>query len=116
MISVKDLRVDGGLRVPCFIGSTKPEFSWRIEGKGDGVYQAAYRIVVASTKKGLASPDLWDSGKVPSAEQKFIAYKGHPLQARSRFYFQVTVWDSNGVQSKNDPVGEMEIALLKNSD
>ena len=116
MISVKDLRVEGGLKVPCFIGSTKPEFSWRIEGDGEGVFQSAYRIVVASTKEGLASPDLWDSGKVVSGEQKFIAYKGHPLHARSRLFFQVTVWDDKGEQSTNDPVGEAEVALLENSD
>ena len=81
---------------PIGLDEEVPEFSWRMEGAARGLYQSAYRIVLAESEEQLAQEQyIWDSGKVFSSESVGIAYGGEKLTPKTRYYWQVTVWDGN---------------------
>ena len=73
-------------------------FSWRMESSGSNVLQSAYRIVVASSRRGADSGEnpVWDSGKVNSGESVHIPYGGPALDYESVYFWKVTVWTEDG--------------------
>ncbi|SDU43689.1 alpha-L-rhamnosidase [Jiangella alkaliphila] len=81
---------------PLGIDAPAPRFGWRLEGAGSGRAQRAYRVVVASRRSRLGDPDVWDSGRVESAEQSARVYAGPRLAARTRYHWAVRVWDERG--------------------
>src|SRR5687767_1937550 len=74
---VTALRVES-LVNPVGIDVRQPRFSWIVESPERGTRQEAYQILVASSPDKLArgQGDLWDSGKVASAENAQIPYDG----------------------------------------
>src|SRR4051812_13050603 len=71
------LRVDS-FQNPIGLGDATPNLSWRLSsGK-----QSAYEIRVASSEAKLATPDLWDSGKVTSGDTSNVPYAGPALSSR----------------------------------
>ena len=70
---------------PLAIGTARPRFSWGVPLEGRNRSQAAYQIQVASSLDQLAQgrADMWDSGKVDSAQSTNVRYEGAPLQERS---------------------------------
>ncbi|RII14768.1 Bacterial alpha-L-rhamnosidase [Streptomyces sp. YIM 130001] len=81
-----------GLDVP------HPRLSWPVDAAA-GRTQSAYRIKVATTEKLLAEPDVWDSGKVSSADSVLVPYAGPDLASRTRYYWTVRSWDGEGTAS-----------------
>ena len=78
-----------------------PRLSWRCTAASHarpGARQAAYRIIVAASAADLAAQDnlLWDTGKVVSAENLLIPYRGIPLSSGQVCHWQVTLWDEQG--------------------
>lgn len=93
-VSINHLRVCY-LENPIGIDEETPIFSWRMRGSERGLAQSAYRITLAESKEELEQEHyLWDSGKVAVSESVGIAYEGERLVPKSRYYWQVTVWDS----------------------
>lgn len=86
------LRVDGLDRPADLEDLTSPDFSWQLVSTPR---QSAYRVVVATTRAGAAAGegDVWDSGKVGSAQQGGVAYAGPTLEASRRYFWSVQVWD-----------------------
>ena len=82
------------------IGSdaSTPTFSWQMQSAARGQLQSAYQIMVSSSAEKLAAGDydMWDSGKVESGIAVGIPYEGKPLQATTRYFWQVKVWDQDG--------------------
>ena len=73
-----------GMEHPNCIDLLQPRLSWINRPLNDqikGAEQRAYRIRVASSREGLAKPDLWDSRRVESGESLYIPYAGKPLQS-----------------------------------
>jgi len=85
------------LQDPLGVDATQPRLSWITEAKERGWRQGAYHVLVASSKEQLEQNrgDLWDSGKVMSAESTHVAYAGKPLQSRMQCFWKVRIWDSN---------------------
>lgn len=93
-ISINHLRVCY-LENPIGIDEEKPMFSWRMQGDSRGLAQSAYRIMLAESQEELEQEHyLWDSGKVTASESVGISYEGEKLAPKTRYYWQVTVWDS----------------------
>src|SRR5262245_25644350 len=66
-------------REPLDLDTPAPRFSWKlaaIDPARRGMRQGAYRILVASSADELAGErgDLWDSGRVASAETVDVEY------------------------------------------
>lgn len=79
-----------GLDVP------HPRLSWPLASDRAGVRQSAYQIRVASSAARLSHPDVWDSGKVVSGASVLVPYPGPGLKPRTRYFWSVRVWDTDG--------------------
>ncbi len=91
-----------GMEHPNCIDLLQPRLSWINRPLNDqikGAEQRAYRIRVASSREGLAKPDLWDSRRVESGESLYIPYAGKPLQSGQQVWWQVKVWNQKGQAS-----------------
>ena len=90
------------MAAPNCIDVMHPRLSWinaPVDDQVKGAGQSAYRIRVASSREGLAKPDLWDSRKVRSDQSVFVPYAGKPLSSGRQVWWQVKVWDGNGKAS-----------------
>ena len=86
---------------PLGIDVPAPQLSWQSDNTERNWRQSAYEILVA-TQSNLLAPgkaDVWDSGKQSSAESVAISYGGPALQPKTRYFWTVRVWDSNGKAS-----------------
>ena len=103
-----------------------PRLSWEICGKSEGgnlkaergVRQAAYRLLVASSRELLKknSGDLWDTGKVMSDQSNQLAYAGKPLSSRMQCFWKVMVWPAVGKPSAWSAPAYWSMGLLDAAD
>ncbi len=108
---------------PLCIDVPAPRLFWILESgkeKKPGSFQAAYRVIVSSSKEKLTKGegDLWDSGKVESPETTHVAYAGKPLQSRQQCFWKVKAWDDGGNESRWEDceVGSWQMGLLEKGD
>jgi alpha-L-rhamnosidase len=103
---------------PLGIDVRAPRFSWALTDERRGQMQTAYQVQVASSHDALLSKaaDLWDSGKVLSAEQVAIAYMGAALHSGQRACWRVRAWDCDGQPSAWSEAAWFEMALLDEAD
>lgn len=94
-LTVGDLTTERAVN-PIGIDVTRPRLSWTISSDARGVVQEAYQIRVATSRSGLGDPDVWDSGRVNSRRSVLVEYAGPALQPRTRYFWQVRVWDTEG--------------------
>jgi alpha-L-rhamnosidase len=103
---------------PLGVGNATPRLSWQLQSTGSGpAYrgetQSAYEITVGSAP---GASDIWDSGKVTSAQTVDIPYAGQPLTSGTRYFWQVRVYDGhNNVSSWSVP-GQWSMGLLDSTD
>ena len=87
MIRPTDLRCESQV-APLCVGTPEPRFSWSFVPSADrGFRQAAYQIRVGTRAGGPA--DLWDSGRVESADTVHLPYAGVPLRSARQVWWQV---------------------------
>lgn len=110
-----DLRCEGRVD-PLGIDESDLRLSWWLNDPRPGALQTGYRVRVASSPERLAEPDFWDSGRVESSSQVAIKYDGAPLIARARAWWDVTVWDANGIEAAPSAPAVFEIGLLERTD
>jgi len=103
---------------PIGIDVVQPRLSWRIASTRRNTMQAAYQIQVAASEASLAGGAnlLWDSGKVASDTSVFVEYRGPATVSRTRYYWRVRVWDTNGRASPWSPAAFWETGLLQPGD
>ncbi|MCW2365150.1 alpha-L-rhamnosidase [Sphingobium sp. B7D2B] len=103
---------------PIGLTDAAPSLSWQIVGSRRGVTQQAYRIHVATSLAALKAgkADLWDSGRVSSAESIGIRYGGLPLASRQRAWWTVSIWDDSGARATAVENAYWEMALLEPTD
>ncbi|MCM1156738.1 MAG: glycoside hydrolase family 78 protein [Roseburia sp.] len=101
------------LEDPLGIDEEKPTFSWRMSGEARGLSQHAYRIMVADSLENLGQEKyIWDSGKIEASESVGIPYAGEALEPKSRYYWQVTVWDQEDIPLTSAEEAFFETGLL----
>ncbi|WP_328730278.1 glycoside hydrolase family 78 protein [Streptomyces jietaisiensis] len=100
------------VRHPLGLDTARPRLSWPTVSKGAGVRQTAYQIRVASSAAALHRPDVWDSGRVTSAESALVTYRGPELKPRTRYFWSVRVWDDKGSVSGWSEPSWWETGLL----
>jgi alpha-L-rhamnosidase len=118
-IVITDMRTEGVLQ-PMGIEEAAPRFSWRYEASPEaprGFRQQAYRIQVASSLEKLSQgqADLWDSGKQTGADTLAAIYAGKPLTSATRYFWQVTGFDTTGNAYATQPQF-FETGLMKAED
>ncbi|MEW2392251.1 alpha-L-rhamnosidase [Streptomyces venezuelae] len=101
---------------PLGIDTPRPRLSWPLASDAPGQSQSAYRIRVATAPDRLDDPDVWDSGKVDSADSVLVPYGGPELKARTRYFWSVRVWDAEGRPSSWSDPSWWETGLTSASD
>ncbi len=112
-----DLRCEN-LPDPNCIDREAPRLSWKTQTSAQNWHQTGYRVIVSSTENGLKRDegDLWDSGKVDSAESFNIVYHGKPLSSNEQCFWKVQTWDGDGHPSPWSKAGKWETGLLTAED
>jgi alpha-L-rhamnosidase len=103
------------LTTPLGMDAEKPLLSWKIEDSRAGARQTAYQIQVASSAETLADgkSDVWDSGRMESANSAAVQYAGPALESSKRYYWRVLVWDQDGKALAPSEISWWETGLLK---
>jgi len=123
-VAVKELRCEYRVE-PLGVDVVKPRLSWIMESRQRGQMQSAYQIMVSDSEEKLKQNEgqLWDSGKVKSAqsqglltESNQVVYKGQPLFSRMRCYWKVRVWDKDGKVSAWSKPAMWTVGLLESGD
>lgn len=93
------------------IGDTAPRLSWQLQSVGSsrGETQSAYQIQVGTT---AGAPDVWDSGKVVSADTVDVLYSGQPLLSGQKYFWKVRVYDGSNNVSAWSPPAQWSMGLL----
>ncbi|WP_220090781.1 alpha-L-rhamnosidase [Micromonospora saelicesensis] len=81
---------------PIGLDVARPRLGWRIDATTRGVVQESYQVRVATSADRLGAPDVWDSGRVRSRQSTLVPYAGPALRPRTRYAWQVQVWDTAG--------------------
>ncbi len=96
-----------GQRVdPLGVDPAQPRFGWKLGSSAPQQRQSAYQLVVSA-----GGTDVWDSGRVASAQQADVAYGGPALASLTAYTWRVRVWDGQGRQSGWSAVQRFETAL-----
>ncbi|MGO9258272.1 MAG: family 78 glycoside hydrolase catalytic domain [Bryobacteraceae bacterium] len=96
----------------------KPRLSWRLDPVARVRAQTAYRVLVASAPAILLRDqgDLWDSGRVASAQSMWVEYGGMKLASGQQAYWKVRVWSDAGKPSAWSAQATWSMGLLQSSD
>ncbi len=103
---------------PLGLDTPQPRLSWLLDSKERGQQQTAYQVLAATSLDVLAkgTGDLWDSGKVSSAESVHVAYSGQPMRSGQRVYWKVRAWDRQDRPSAYSAPAWWEMGLLAPAD
>ncbi|MGG6309261.1 family 78 glycoside hydrolase catalytic domain [Paenibacillus macerans] len=99
---------------PVGVQTKMPRFSWELSASKRSRRQMAYQMIVSEEERNALAGigELWDSGKVESADTYHIAYAGKPLVSGQRCYWTVRCWDQDGVQYEAEAVAFFEMGIL----
>ncbi|WP_243727271.1 alpha-L-rhamnosidase [Actinocrispum wychmicini] len=88
---------------PLGTDALNPRLSWVLGASENGQHQTAYQVRVNG---------VWDSGKVTSDRSVAVPYAGPPLRPRTRYSWQVRVWDAQDQPSDWSAVRWWETGFL----
>jgi len=100
---------------PLAIDVPQPRLSWIVEADTRGARQAAWQILVAGDRKTLDGDrgDLWDSGRVTSAETNQIRYGGPVPGSGRQVFWKVRIWLEDGSASDWSEVATWRMGMLE---
>src|SRR5947209_3396322 len=98
---------------PLGIETRQPRFSWLIDSTERNLFQSAFELVVGRSESEVerSKGNMWQSGKIYSAKNILIDYKGVPLQSATRYYWRVRIYNQNGKASQWSKITWFETAL-----
>jgi alpha-L-rhamnosidase len=89
----------------------EPRFAWVLEHATRAEAQTAYHVMVSSDR-AAEKGDVWDSGKISSADSTQVAYKGSALRSGTTYFWKVRWWDKEGRESPWSAVARLDTGLL----
>ncbi len=103
---------------PSGVDVPQPRLFWKLESPARNQWQSAWQVLAAGSSRLLAPghADLWDSGKVDSADSTQVLYAGKALKSSQAVYWQVRVWDREGRVSPRSKMGCWTMGVLAASD
>ena len=102
------------LKNPLGIGIKMPRLGWNFITTQRNQFQTAFEIVVRDNEKNFKSGNgnVWTTGKINSTQNIQLAYGGKPLQPFTRYYWQVKVYNQDGLASEWSEPAFFETAML----
>lgn len=99
---------------PIGLDTPQPRLSWKVQDTRQGAAQTAYRIWVSTNEQELKEGNniWWDSGKVEGDEQ-LVIYPGKVLEAFTRYYWRVQLWDQDGQPGAVSATGSFETGMME---
>lgn len=112
-----DLRCEYG-RDPAGIDVPRPRLFWTLSSPDKNQRQSAYQILAASSPALLEqnTGDLWDSGKVDSAQSVHVEYAGRALSSSQQVFWKVRAWDAANEASPWSAPARWTMGLLSPED
>lgn len=103
-------------KTPLGLDAAQPRFSWKMkpESGKTGQMQYAYQILISKNLLNLkcGKGDIWDSGRVEGPQSVLV--EGIPqLDARTRYYWTVKIWDESGREGAYADPEWFETGLLE---
>ena len=82
-------------RNPLGTDAAAPRFAWQSDSSVPNWMQDAYEIRIGTDEQAArnGNGDVWDSGRIPSADSIDVAYRGPALHSHTRYFWTVRVWD-----------------------
>ncbi|MFL5743312.1 MAG: family 78 glycoside hydrolase catalytic domain [Niastella sp.] len=101
---------------PLGIDEAHPRFTWQLKDARKGARQMAYRVIVGTDSLAVSQGkgNCWQTDPVPS-DRQLVVYQGKPLQAFTRYYYAVQVWDKDNQASLLSPVSFFETGTMNNA-
>ncbi|MFJ8010018.1 family 78 glycoside hydrolase catalytic domain [Streptomyces fagopyri] len=116
-VTIGHLSIDGRGDNPLGIDDPSPRLGWQVTSAPPDWTQQAYQVRAAASATDLAHGRcLWDSGRVHSAAQSDIAWRGRALKSRQSVVWQVRLWDSQGDVTPWSRTASWEMGLLRRAD
>ncbi len=84
-----------------------PRFGWLPQDADRREVQTAYKLQVRDADGAL----VWDSGKVTSSQQSYVAYAGPALEPGSAYTWRVRTWDKDRLPSPWSAYARFETGL-----
>lgn len=103
---------------PSGVDVPRPHSFWTMESPARNRWQPVWQVLAARSLR-LMSPghaDLWDSGKVVSADNTQVPCAGKALKSSPAIYGQVRVWDREGRVSPWSKLGCWTMGVMAASD
>lgn len=98
---------------PLGIDVAQPRFSWQLTAGGErNVRQQAYQITVTDE----TGREVWNTGRIADSRSLNVKYAGAPLQAATRYTWNVQTWDNKGGKSADSSWFETGLMADKESD
>ncbi len=98
---------------PLGVDVTQPRFSWLPQHAERAQKQTAYQVLVS---RNPDAGDVWDSGRMESAETAQVAYAGKPLASGESYFWKVRYWDAAGRPSPYSAVARFDTGLFSAAD
>jgi alpha-L-rhamnosidase len=102
------------LKNPLGIGIKMPRLSWNFIATQRNQFQTAYEIIVSDNEKDFKSGNgnLWTTGKINNTQNIQLVYGGKSLLSFTRYYWQVKVYNQDGLASEWSEPAFFETAML----
>jgi alpha-L-rhamnosidase len=103
---------------PVGVDIVRPRLFWQLDSDAVGARQTACQILVASTLTGLAQNigDLWDSGRLETAQTTQVLYCGETLPSLTRAWWKVRSWDERAIASEWSRPAYWETGLMSSQE
>lgn len=111
-LTVHSLTIDHRDR-PLGLDSSKPSFSWKLASERPATLQSAYELRVHEATSGKS---MWSSGRVSTDQSLHVGYAGAELKPRTRYEWQVRVWDNHDRVSEWSAPSFWETGLMQTGD
>jgi alpha-L-rhamnosidase len=101
------------LKNPLGIDAAHPRLVWKLKDARTGAAQTAYQLIVGTDSQAVSkgTGNCWQTSQINSASQ-LVTYQGKPLQAFTKYYYTVKVWDHNKQPSPSSAVNSFETGLM----
>jgi alpha-L-rhamnosidase len=98
---------------PLGIDAKYPRLTWVLVDDSHGAAQTAYQLWVGSDSVAVSrgKGNCWQTAKIVSSVN-LVTYQGKPLQAFTKYYWKVMVWDAAGNKMVGSTISSFETGMM----